>query len=237
MELVVAVYVVLFVAALFQASVGFGANLIAMPIVIQLDPTLVPGSVLTAITAINILVFIRDRGSINGPMIFAASAGAGFGSIIGLVVLRRLSDDGLAVVVAVSVLAVVGLAGVRRVPPRTTRTLLIAGTASGFSGSTAGIAGPPMALLFADAPPGEFRGSLGAFFLSTSVTSLTALHFAGRFATPELGAGLALAPATILGFVVAHPLLKHVNTGLIRPAVLTISALSALVLLGRVVAF
>lgn len=235
MELMVAIYLVVFIAALFQSSVGFGANLIAMPIVVQLDPDLVPGAVLLANTVISTFVVIRDHSGIRWRLVVSATSGAIAGATLGAFVLRHLSSDGLGVVVALCVLGAVALSLIRRSPARSVPNMMAAGAASGFSGSTAGIAGPPIALLFAGAPPNEFRGTLGLFFVTTSATSFTALHLAGRFGADQLAAGLLLTPATLCAFVLSRPLLRYVDVAMIRPAVFGVSTASAVVLLARLV--
>jgi len=204
-----------------------------MPIVVQLDPSLVPGAVLLSTVAVNAFVIFRDRKGVNKRLVLTATLGAMIGATLGSLVLRRMSDDSLGIVIAVCVLAAVAISLVHRSPARTSSNMAMAGVASGFSGSTAGIAGPPMALMFAGAPAGEFRGTLGMFFLTTSATSFTALFAAGRFGSEQLIDGVMLMPATLLAFAMSRPLLRFVDGAMIRPAVLLLSTVSAVVLLVR----
>lgn len=227
------ILVIVFVACLFQASVGFGSNLIAMPIVVQLDPDLVPGAVMVASALLNVMVMIRDRQHVELRPVAAAAFGAAAGTGVAALILRQLSDRGLGVLVGLCVLAMVAITAFGRPPARSTRNLAIAGTAAGFSGTAAGIGGPPVVLLYQDADAGPLRGSLAGFFLATSALSFAGLHLAGRFGTEQLAAGAILVPAAVAAFVASKPLLRVIDRRMIRPAILTLSTTAAAVLLTR----
>lgn len=230
----VAVLTILLVASLFQSAVGFGASLIAMPVVVQIEPDLVPGSMVLATVALNVLVMIRDRSSVELPALSTAGLGAIGGSAIGLAIVSQVSEKALQVLVALCVLAMVILvATVHATPPRSLRNLLAAGTASGFASTTAGIGGPPIALLFADAEGSRIRGSLATFFVFSAAPTLFALRLAGRFDDGRILAGVALMPAAIVGYLLGRPLTRVVDRGIARPAILTVSGASAVVLLVR----
>lgn len=235
------IVIVVFIGAVFQASIGFGANVIAQPIVFLLEPSLVPGSVLLANAALGWLVVARERQSIDRQALGSAGAGAIVGlftgTAIGVVVIRAASADALAIIVAISVLVMIGLlAGDRiRVAP-SPRSISLAALAGGFAGTTAGIGGPPMALVYRDAEGPTVRSSLAGYFVISSPVALTGLVIAGRFGWSELGAGIALLPVTTAGFLASKPLLPLVDRGFTRPAILGVSAAAALLLLARTLA-
>ncbi len=225
----------MFIASAIQGSIGFGANVFAVPVLALLDPSLVPGPVLLAGFGINLLMLARDRRSASLRPVSSAIIGRVLGPVGRVVALGLLSQQGLSVLVAVTVFAIVGVSLVSLVPERSTRNLVIAGTISGFSASTAGIGGPPVALMFQDAKGPEVRGSLGAFFVVGNIISLTGLAIAGRFGLEEIRVGLSLAPAALLGFGSTKWLLPVVDRGFIRPAIVGLSAAAALALLGKLV--
>ncbi len=220
-------------ATMFQASIGFGANLIAQPLVFQLEPTLVPGSVLMTTAMLSLLVYVRDRQSVDLPTLATTVAGAVIGIGVGVFVIRLISETALAIVVALCVLAMVALTVFGGSRPRTRLNLFLAGNAGGFGSVTAGIGGPPLALLFADAKGHETRGFLAAFFLVASAMTFAGLVAAGRFGTTQAIDGLILLPAGLVGFALSKPLLPLVDRGLTRPAILIVSAGSAGLLLLR----
>jgi uncharacterized membrane protein YfcA len=229
------ILVVMTLAAVFQAAIGFGAALIAIPIIAQLRPDLVPGSVMMATLALNLMIMTRDRSAVELRSLSAAAVGAVAGSLIGAVVAAQVSDRVVQVLVACCVLAmVVLLVAVRAYPTPTVRNLVGAGTASGFALVTAGIGGPPIALLYSGGEGAEVRGSLSTFFVFTGAVALTSLALAGRLDGERFVAGLELMPAVVAGFVLGRPLTRVVDRGLTRPAILVVSTLSAVILLVRV---
>ncbi len=226
-------FAVLIVASCVQSSIGFGANLVSMPLVVQFAPDLVPGSLLLAGFAMNLLILQRDRSAINFKPVRGAIGGRFIGTGIGIVALRQLSEDQLTLVIAVGVLAMVAAAAFKGSPPRTIRNMVAAGTLSGFTASTAGIGGPPVAVLFQDAEGPEIRGSMASFFLVGTVVTLAGLAIAGRFGLSEIGWGIALMPAAAAGYFLSGPMLPIVDKGYTRPAILGLSAAAAIVLLAR----
>ena len=68
----------------------------------------------------------------------------------------------------------------------TPRSLIGAGTLSGFMGTTSSIGGPPMALLYQGTEGIRLRGTLAVFFTIGVLISLVALTAVGRFGLREL---------------------------------------------------
>ena len=230
------IVVVVFVAGVFQASVGFGANVIAQPIVYLLDPSLVPGSILLTNTFLACLVMVRDRQSIDQRPVAGVVAGILLGTALGVVTIRAASPDTLAIVIAVSVLTMVVLMasnGLTLDPSN--RNVNVASLIGGFTGTTAGIGGPPLALVYQRAEGPTVRASLASYFVLASAVALVGLALAGRFGWRELGIGVGLFPVTAVAFATSRPLLPVVDRGITRPAILATSAAAALVLLVRTI--
>jgi uncharacterized protein len=230
--LLIAAAVVL-VAAVIQASVGFGANILAVPILLLLDPRLVPGPVILAVLWVNVAMLVRDRRATAPASLGIILSGRLVGTVAGVTALSLVGERGLAILVAATVLAVVGVMAKGLSVPRTTRNMVAAGLISGFSASTAGIGGPPLAVLYADAEGPEIRGSMGALFVVGNGLTLVGLTLAGLFGREELRLGLALAPAALLGFVATRWLVPALDRGHTRRAILVLSAFAAVGVLGR----
>lgn len=218
---------------MFQASIGFGANLIAQPIVYQFEPDLVPGSVLVSTATLSCLVLVRERDAVEFRAIGVSLAGSILGIGIGIIVVGSASNAALAILIAVCVLAMVAVTAFGPALPRTKRNLFGAGAAGGFGSLTAGIGGPPLALLFASADGPETRSFLSGFFLVASAFTFAGLAVAGRFGVEELVDGLVLVPAAVIGYLLSNPLLPLVDRGATRPAILVVSTVAAVTLLAR----
>ncbi len=231
------IVIVVFVAAVFQASVGFGANVIAQPIVFLLEPSLVPGSILLANVLLSCLVMFRDRQGIDQRPATGAVLGVVAGAVVGVATIRAASPDVLAIVIAGCVLLMVALLASNSLSLEpSSRNITLAALVGGFAGTTAGIGGPPMALVYQRVEGANLRGSLAGYFVIASPVALVGLAIAGRLGWREVGIGFGLFPVVLLAFVASGRLLPIVDRGFTRPAILSASALAAIVLIIRTIA-
>ncbi len=226
--------IVLVVASALQGSVGFGANVLAVPALLLIDPRLVPGPTILALLGVNVLMARRDRGAVSLQPFGTVLVGRLAGTAIGVVTLGLLSRQGLTVVVAVTVLAVVAVTAKGLVVARTPKNLASAGVVSGFSAATAGIGGPPLAVLYADADGPEIRGTMGALFVVGNLISLGGLALGGQFGWDGVAWGLLLTPTAVVGFTCSRWLVPMLDRGSTRTVVLAIGAAAAVGLLVRI---
>jgi len=115
----------------------------------------------------------------------------------------------------------------------TTWTLLSAGALSGFMGTTSNTGGPPIALLYQNAPGARLRSTLSGYFALGTTISLLALAAVARFGRDELWSALALLPGVLIGFVLSTRTLPLLDRGYTRAAVLTVSAVSGAIVILR----
>jgi uncharacterized membrane protein YfcA len=101
--------------------------------------------------------------------------------------------------------------------------------------ATSSIGGPPVALVYQHTGADRFRGTLSTYFVVSSLVSLAALSVAGRFGAEELQLALYLIPAQVAGFALSSRAKRWIEGSSIRPFVLGLSGLAAIVVLGRVV--
>ncbi len=223
----------IFTGAVAQGSIGFGLNLLAAPILVLIDPHFVPVPVIMLSLGLNPLLCIRNRGEhpwrgMRWPMVGAVPAMLA-GAAAVAVVDERLLGIGFGVLVLVAVaLSVSG-----RHPPHTDVNLVVGGAASGFMGTTTGVGGPPMALLFQQTQGTQLRASLLRFFLFTSFVSLLLLGAFGQVHRRDLGLFAVLVPGALAGYLAAPHLTRILDRGYVRHAVLVVSAVSAAVVLVR----
>lgn len=71
---------------------------------------------------------------------------------------------------------------------------------SALMGTITGVGGPPIGLAYQNASPRRIVGSLSAIFVPTSLMSLTALWFLGRFQLSDVVLALSLLPGMLGGF-------------------------------------
>jgi uncharacterized membrane protein YfcA len=230
---VIVVLVSVAAGAVVQSAVGFGLGLVAVPFLALTAPQLLPGPVILVGTALAVAVMIRDHVGIDFYGVRWAIVGRIFGNIAGAALVASLPSSSLSIFFALMVLLAIGVSmSGWRVRPSTS-SFVAAGTASGVMGTTTAIGGPPIALVYQDAPGRTLRGSISAFFVVGSFISLVTLAAFGEFDGGDALAGLALVPAAAIGFLVSRWVVRSVDNGRVRTAVWITSASSSLIVLIR----
>ena len=218
--------VVIALSSAIHGAVGFGMNLLAVPLLLVLDPSFVPGPALVAGLLLSLLVAWRELGSMDHRLGWAV-LGLVPGTALALLLLAAVPEDALGIPLGLLVLIAVGLSALRWEPSPTRSALIVAGTASGFLATAASIGGPPMALIYADSDGPKLRSTLSVFFVAASLVALGALAAVGRFGPHDMGVSAAFLPGVVVGFLLSGPLRPLVDRGHTRPAVLGLSAVAA----------
>lgn len=228
-----AAFVVVLVASLVQASIGFGFAILAVPLMSLIDPRLAPNPQLVIALALTAATVWRERSQLVLKEVLPIVAGRPVGGLIGLVVLGLAADTFLDLAIGIIVLAaVVALASNVRVT-RTPLTQAGAGIASGFTSIVAAIGGPPLILLYRDERGPVVRTQLGVVFMIGGIVSIVLRVAAGEFSLADLWIGLLLIPAMLIGFALAKKMHELVDRMSLRVPVLVLSAISAAALIIR----
>lgn len=219
--------------AAVQAAVGFGANLVAAPLLVLLSDRFVPGPVVVASGVLNLLVTRRNGRGMVDPTVGTANAGQLIGTLLAGLVITMLPRDGLSILFAVLVLTAVGISGAG-LSLRTTRpTLAGAGLAAGFMGTVSGIGGPPIALAYIRLSGPALRATLARFFLVGNLIAIPTLIAVGELDRASIASCLVLLPGSIGGFAVSPILARHLDRRTARPVVLLLSSAAAVAVLVR----
>jgi uncharacterized membrane protein YfcA len=222
---------VVYVGATVQASIGIGVGMIASPVLALADPAFIPVAIVLCILPLTFAVAWLDRSHIEHRQVGVALVGRIPGVIAGAAVVAALSDQILAVMVAVSVLLAVA-ASLTRIRFRPTDgSLVVAGLASGFAATTTGVGGPPMALTYQSSDPATARSTISAFFSIGALMTVAALAVAGEIGWRQWELTLLLMPGIALGVVTARLVKDHLRPEIVRPAVLALCTVAAIALL------
>lgn len=220
--------------AAVQSTIGFGAALVSVPLLLLLDPRLVPGPVTVAGLGLNLLMLGADPGHADWRGARWAVLGLLPGTAVAAVALVRFTGHSLTVVSCAAVLAAVGTCAAGLRPRSRRRTFAAAGFWSGYLGTTAGVGGPPLALAYQEASGRTLRATLPIVFVASALLTLGVLAGTGHLAAADWRAGLVLAPGGAIGRLATRGLVDRVDGRRLRGAVLVVSASSALVGLLRV---
>lgn len=227
----VACIAAVYLGATVQSSIGIGLGMISAPVLAVADPAFIPVAIILAVIPLTFTIAWADRAHVVGRDIGFALLGRLPGVFLGALVVAALSDQVLAVMVAVSVLfaVVVSLTG-RRFHP-SPGSLVVAGLASGFTGTATGVGGPPMALAYQHTDPARMRSTLSAFFAIGALMSLAALTVAGQVGVLQLQLTAMILPPVGLGLVTARLVRHRLDASIVRPAVLGVCTLTSFALL------
>lgn len=217
------------VAAFLQASVGVGFAMIAVPLLLLMDPALVPVPVLTAMILLSTVMLVRERSAFDRHGTLALMPGLMAGVIVAVVFLPLLPAN-MDAVFGMIVIAAVAWSVFGPVITITRPVLFIAGTVAGAMGTVSGLHGPALALAYQNYPPGKARATIAGIFVIASVLSIAALLLTGEADSRALITGIWLIPGTLLGFAATF-ILPRPAPRLARNAMLTVAFISALALL------
>ena len=226
----VACLAVVTIGSTLQGVIGIGMGLFAAPLLALADPAFLPVSIVIAVIPLGVGVAWRERHAVERRDVGIALTGRVVGVAAGAWAAASTGHGFLALMVGISVLiAVVGsLTGVRFAT--TDRNLVLAGAASGFTGTAAGVGGPPMGLTYQHARPATLRATLSAFFAVGALASFIGLAIAGEVDRHRLALTLVILPGVPLGLLLSKPLIGRLPAERIRPLVLAVCAASALAL-------
>lgn len=228
---IVVVTLAIGVGSLLQGAAGFGANLLAVPVLVLVDPGLVPGPALVPAVVLNLLIAHREGGVAHLGETFWALGGRAVGTIAGAAALATVAADDIGLLVGLFLLASVAASVGRWEIAPTPPAVVGAGVASGFMATTVAVGGPAIALVYQRADGPVLRATLARYFVVGSAFSLVVLALSGQVDGAGLAAGLVLVPGTVVGFALSRPLAAVLDQGRTRAAVLGLTVVSALVVL------
>ena len=223
----------LFIGAVLQGVIGFGMVVLAYPVLIIVEPELVPQSTLVAAFAPVLLMAWRTRGSSDWSEVKWFNVGRAPGYLGALVVLGWFSKRSLTIAGGLSVLVAVGLSLWAPRINRTRGNLVLGGLTSALLGTSIGIGGPPIGLLYQDESGDRLRSTVSLQMLLGSPISLIVLVLAGRLSQTDIVTGLALLPFTIGGNYASALVIPYFDDRL-RPLILATCGFAASFALARV---
>lgn len=229
-------FTALLVGGTLQGAIGFGSMLVAAPILILVDPRLVPGPATIAATVLVALIAFADRTAIDRRGVAWTLGGRVPGTLAGGLIVAALTRRALEIAFGVFLLVEVAMSLRRGHLRRTPAVLFGVGAISGLMGTTTSVGGPPLALAYQHEGGPTIRGTLNAIFLLGGMLSLVTLAAVGELGRRELWWGLILSPGITLGFALSRLVIPRLEARSLRPAVLGLAGISAAVVLVQALA-
>jgi len=217
-----------FLSSAIQGVLGFGFAVISSPIVVQINPELVPQLLSLLALPLAIRVFYREKEKVNLKLVRPLILGRLVGGPIGTLLLLNLSTKYLSLSVGFIVL----MGGVASyfgwVIKRNKTNSFLAGTFSGIFGMTAAVGGPPVALLYRNTKSEEFRPSLNSVFSFGIIITLVLLLATGKLSLDHLYLFFIFIPFVLIGFSLSNKLFSKVSDSIISLTVTYFSIFSGL---------
>ena len=226
-NVLVLAFAVTAVAAALQGTVGFGLAVVSVPVLSLLDGDLAPVPQLLISLPLAIAVVSREWHHVDFHGVSWILAGRIPGAVVGIALLKALSDSAVELLIGGVVLGAVVAIGSGVTVPGTRGTRFAAGTVSGATGLVASIGGPPLALLYRDAAGGTLRASLNAVFIIGILVTVGVRSAADEISSNDVKIALVLLPAAFIGFFLSRNLKERVEGALLRKLILVVSALAA----------
>jgi uncharacterized membrane protein YfcA len=225
-----------FLGGIVHGVVGYGIGLVALPVMAFVIPERVPQVLLLIAMPTVLWMALRERKQLRVGAMAWVLGGRVLGTAGGVFLVAILSVRLLQLTFGVMTLLTAAALAFSGVTIRLSRRRQITvGVVSGLMATTAGVGGPPVAVLYADRTGSELRAMMAGVLLVGNLMSLTALGLAGRLRMADLALATALVVPLTAGLVLSRLLVTVVDAGYVRTAVLTVSALAAVVLIGQAV--
>jgi len=224
---------IVLLGGMVQGSIGFGLNLVVVPVLAVLIPGSVPGSMVLISMPMTLFMLLREHHAIDWLGVRWIAVGRIPGTVLGVLIVTALADAQLAIMVGVVILLGVFASLVHPGFAVHPRSAAVVGTICGVTGTAAGVDGPPIALLYQRAEPHTLRATLATCFLIGGAVSGTALAISGKLTGEQLQLTAILLGPMLLGLGLSRFVLHRIPPAALRPIVLGFATIAGLIAIGR----
>ncbi|MFJ2704986.1 sulfite exporter TauE/SafE family protein [Streptomyces sp. NPDC087428] len=224
---------VFLLAALAQAVTGFGAALVAVPLLtLVVDPVTAVVAATTVSLVLTAGSWRRERLHVDTGQARRLTLAGVLGMPLGLIALALSDEHTLSLLIGVALLVLVGLLsfGVRL--PEGNVTTWTAGFLSGGLLTSTGMNGPPLVLALQGLEPRRYRATLQAVFCGQDVVAVAIFVALGHVSPTALLLTAAGVLGLPLGWAMGDRVFRRVPAQRFRPIVLGGLGVIALIMLA-----
>ena len=222
-----------------QHSIGIGFGLIASPLMLVIDPKIVPVVPLALGMSSSLLQTVKTHKHLDLKICVYATITRVFAVVLASFVLVLVIGDTstklFSIVFATSLLLAVAMTALNKLNLKPTAfSVVIATICSSVMGTLTGLGGPPMALLYASERPMVTRSHLSFMIFTGTIITLIVLGLHGLIARYQIEIFLFFLPALIVGVAISNKFSNKVLQHF-RPIVLTIVTIAAVSIIIRTI--
>jgi uncharacterized membrane protein YfcA len=221
--------------ATIQGGIGFGMNLVTVPVLALVLPESLPTTAVLLGVPISIAMLRHEHRALDRAGIGWIIAGRIPGTVLGVWVVAVATTSALQGLIGAFILAFVVASMTLPALPVRGDTQLAAGAVSGVTGTAAGIGGPPIALLYQYHSGPTMRSTLAASFFFGTILSVTTLAIGRQVSWAQIAVGVGLAPLVVAGTYAGRRFHVLLDRGWMRPAVLAFATTAAVVVIADAV--
>lgn len=222
---------VMTLAATLQASFGYGYGIVAVPLLLLINPDFVPAPFIFVSLILMISVSFANRKSLAGKPLLWIVIGLVVGTPVGVALLKYFKDFNYSVAVAGVILFGVGLSLLRIKISINPLSQWLAGFMAAVMGTATGVGGAPIALLYQYEKGWEIRAVLSLLFCIASFFSFIGVAAGGLFQTQQFILSAYLLPGVFIGHWLGARLAKITDKGYSRSAIIALSFASVIAVL------
>lgn len=228
-------FLIVIAGGLVQGTIGFGLSVVSVPVLSLLDRDLAPVPQLLIALPLAVAIAWREWRHVDLSGVGWVMAGRFPGAILGVILLKLVSESALDFLIGALVLTGVFIVGSGVTVPLTWFNKLVGGVLSGVMGLVASLGGPPLALLYREVEGGRLRSSLNAIFSIGIVFSIFVRAVSGEISVNDVKVAAFLMPAAFTGLWLSRFFTARAEGRALRAAVLVVSGAAAAGLLARAV--
>ena len=216
-----------FLSGVVQGATGFGFVIIAAPVLATyLEPTLVVPVMVSLGFVVTLGVLYHSRRWVDVRRVWVLTLAGAASTPVGALLLVSLGSGTLKLLMGAVVVAT-GLAmllGLQRATRHERAVSVPVGVASGVLAGSAGIAGAPIILFFANqgVDPRTFRANIVFYLQIVNMAALPSFFVSGVLTAGALSLAAALLPASLAGVGVGIWLSSRLSAVLFRRAALVV---------------
>jgi uncharacterized membrane protein YfcA len=212
---------------------GVSVGMIIVPILAFISLSLVPTPIIFASIFLTLLMSIKYKNHIELSSTLSISFGMLIGIFIALAFFINLPQNSLGIVFGILILISVILSIKFPDFELNKKNGFIGGLIAGTMGALSAVGGQILAMLMQNKKLESIKATLAFLYTLFSIVMLIIFSYFDKFNLDQAIVGLYMVPGFIIGFLIGPYFTKYFNAKYIKPLILILASLGAILLIGK----